>query len=47
MMGKVTLDEWLGISIGLVGFIVILMAIGMFWGAEWLEKKFGEKEVVK
>lgn len=43
-MGTLLISDWLNISIGLVGFIVILMALGMFWGGEWLEKKFSLKE---
>ena len=46
-MGRMTLDNWMNISLGLVGFLVIVMAIFMFWGGEQLEKKFGEKEVVQ
>jgi uncharacterized protein YneF (UPF0154 family) len=33
---------WLGIPLGLVGMLVVFMAVGMFLGAEWLEKKFGK-----
>lgn len=43
-MGSVTLSDWLHIRPGLVAFFVILMALGMFWGAEFLEKKFGKNE---
>ena len=43
-MGEITLDQILGLSSGLIGFFVILMAPGGFWGAEWLEKKFGKLE---
>lgn len=43
-MGSVTLSDWLHIRPGLVAFFVILMALGMFWGAELLEKKFGKDE---
>ena len=46
-MGRVTIDEWLSLSLGFVAFLVILMALGMFWGGEWLEKKFGGKEIAK
>ena len=46
-MGRMTLDNWMNISLGLVGFLVIVMAIFMFWGGEQLEKKSGEKEVVQ
>ena len=42
-MGKFTLDQWLGIPAGVVGFFVILIALGGFWGSELLEKRFGEK----
>ncbi|MCB0287015.1 MAG: YeeE/YedE family protein [Calditrichaeota bacterium] len=40
-MGRYTLSDWLGVRPGVVAFGVILMALGMFWGAEFLEKKFG------
>ena len=41
---SITLPKVLGVSPGVVGFIVILMALGGFWGAEWLEKRFAKKE---
>ena len=40
-MGTVTLYEVLGVSGGTVGFVVVLIALGGFWGSEWVEKKFG------
>ncbi len=40
-LGDATLSDWLGLSPGVVAFLVILMALGMFYGAEILEKKFG------
>lgn len=43
-MGPATLSDWLGFSPGIVAFLVILMALGMFYGAELLEKKFGESQ---
>ncbi|MCP4725184.1 MAG: YeeE/YedE family protein [bacterium] len=43
-MGDRLLTDWLGLSPGVVGFFVILMALGMFFGAEYLEKKFSVKE---
>jgi hypothetical protein len=46
-MGSVFISDWLNVSIGLVGFLVILMALGMFWGGEWLEKKFSRQEVTQ
>ena len=43
-MGDATLPSFFGISSGLIGFIIILMAVGMFVGGEWLEKKFSKEE---
>jgi len=43
-MGQMTLSDWLHLSPGVVAFLIILMALGMFVGAEALEKKFGAKE---
>lgn len=43
-MGRFTLSDWLHLSPGLIAFLIILMALGMFWGAEVLEKKFSETE---
>ncbi len=42
-MGAVKLSDWLNIPIGMVGFLVVLLAIVMFLGAEWLENKFREE----
>ncbi len=39
-LGEVTLSDWLNLRPGVVAFLVVLMALGMFYGAEWLEKKF-------
>lgn len=39
-LGEVTLSDWLNLRPGAVAFLVVLMALGMFYGAEWLEKKF-------
>lgn len=41
---SLTLPNVLGISSGVVGFLVILMALGGFWGVEALEKKFAVEE---
>ena len=43
-MGERTLADWLNLTPGMVAFFVILMALGMFYGAELLEKKFSVKE---
>lgn len=44
MGDSLTLPGVLGVSPGVVGFIVILIALGGFWGSEFLEKKFAKKE---
>ena len=46
-MGRYLVSDWLNISLGLMGLIAILMAVFMFWGGEFLEKKFSTKEVSK
>ncbi len=42
-MGRVTLPELFGVSYGLLVFLVVLMAVGGFVGAEWVEKKLAAK----
>ena len=39
-MGKVTIPQFFGLSYGLVVFLVVLMAIGGFAGAGWVEQRF-------
>jgi uncharacterized protein len=39
--GRLTLPEWLGVRPGVVGFAVMLIALGGFAAAEWAERKFG------
>lgn len=38
--GRLTLSEWLGVNAGVVVLGVVLMALGMFWGGEKLERIF-------
>ena len=45
-MGIIRLPEYFNLPTGVIGFLSILMAVGMFLGAEWLEKKF-RKEPAK
>jgi rhodanese-related sulfurtransferase len=45
--GRVTLDQVFGIPVGAVVVLVILMALFMFWGAEQLERIFGNKDLSK
>jgi uncharacterized membrane protein YedE/YeeE len=40
---RLFLTDWLGLSYGNVAVLVTLMAIGMFLGAEWLERKMSRK----
>jgi hypothetical protein len=43
-MGDVTVPGFLNISSGIFVLLVIIVAIGMFWVAEWAEKKFPREE---
>ncbi len=43
-MGNITLPKYFNLSSGIVAFIILLAAVGMFLGGEWLEKKFGGEE---
>ena len=39
-MGRFTLFDWLRVDQGVVVFAVVVMALGMFWGAEKVEGIF-------
>jgi uncharacterized protein len=41
-MGRMTIPQFFNLSYGLVVFLVVLMAIGGFAGAGWLEKRFAK-----
>jgi hypothetical protein len=43
-MGRFTIPDWLGIDTGLVVLIIVVMALGLFWGVERIEKKKGIDE---
>jgi uncharacterized protein len=43
-MGSPKLNEVLGLSGGFFTFMLILVALGMFWIGEWAEKKFPQEE---
>ncbi len=43
-MGYPKISSALGLSDGIFAFGVILVALGMFWVAEWAEKKFPQPE---
>jgi rhodanese-related sulfurtransferase len=40
-LGRFTLQDWLGLSTGAVVLGVVALALLAFWGAEWLERRFG------
>jgi uncharacterized membrane protein YedE/YeeE len=42
-LGRLTLPEVFNMSYGMVVFLVVAMAVGAFYAAEWAEKKFGGK----
>jgi hypothetical protein len=43
-MGSPKISEILGLSDGVFALILILIALGMFWIADWAEKKFPREE---
>jgi hypothetical protein len=43
-MGQITLPQISGLPYGLLVFLVVLMALGGFAGAEWIEKKMASKK---
>lgn len=40
-------SDALGLSDGIFAFVLIVMAVGMFWFGEWLEKKFARPDITK
>lgn len=40
-LGRLTLPDVFGLPYGLVVFGVVLMAVTGFWGAAWIERRFG------
>ncbi|WP_372772979.1 YeeE/YedE thiosulfate transporter family protein [Mangrovibacterium sp.] len=43
-LGSPLLSDWLGVSRGLFTFLLVLVALGMFWVGEWAEKKFARND---
>lgn len=43
-LGFPKISQTLGLSDGIFAFFLILVALGMFWVAEWAEKKFPREE---
>ncbi len=44
-LGRLTLQDWLGLPVGVVVLIIVLMALFMFWGGEQLERIFGGRDL--
>ncbi len=44
-LGRFTLMDWTGQPIGVVVTAVVAMALFMFWGAEQLERQFGQRDL--
>jgi hypothetical protein len=43
-LGAPIISDMLGTSRGVLTFIIILVALGMFWVGEWSEKKFARDD---
>ena len=43
-LGSPKVSKTLGLSDGVFGFFLIIIALAMFWVAEWVEKKFPREE---
>ncbi len=43
-LGFPKLSQVLGLSDGVVAFLMVLVALGMFWVGEWAEKRFPREE---
>ena len=46
-LGSLKLSDSIGVTDGLLGFIVIVAAVLMFWLGEKAEKRFNRKEIIK
>ncbi len=44
-LGRLTLQDWLGLPVGVVVLGIVSMALFMFWGGEHLERIFGGKDL--
>jgi rhodanese-related sulfurtransferase len=45
--GRLTLQDWLGLPVGVVVLGVVFMAFFMFWGGEQLERIIGKRDIAK
>ena len=46
-LGPIKLSDSIGISDGILGLIVIIAAVGMFWVGEMAEKRFKREDITK
>jgi rhodanese-related sulfurtransferase len=46
-LGRLTIQDWLGVDAGWVVLGVVLMALFMFWGSEQLERIVGKRDLAK
>ncbi len=46
-LGSVKLSDTLGLSDGVLAFLVIIVALAMFWVGELAEKKFSRKDIMR
>jgi hypothetical protein len=44
-LGRLTIQDWLGLPAGVVVVAVVLMALFMFWGSEQLERIVGKRDL--
>lgn len=44
-LGRLTLQDWLGLPVAVVVLGIVLMALFMFWGGEHLERIFGGRDL--
>jgi rhodanese-related sulfurtransferase len=43
-MGRFTLQEWLGLPLGVTVLLVVVMALALFWAGDLAQQHFGEKK---
>ena len=43
-MGRFTLPEWLGVSTGVIVFVVVVLGVLSLWGADAIERRWKRKE---
>jgi rhodanese-related sulfurtransferase len=44
-LGRFTIQDWLGLPVGVIVLLIVLMALFMFWGGEQLERIFGKRDL--